>query len=99
MAARLLRRRQYVNGRLGAKKVAVYLCSVVSNHMVVRNPGCDRPLSPWSCETVEKHGHHIHILHKLEQLRGLVSPHRKDETQNWEAGIIWSFHRGMRAAK
>jgi len=55
--------------------------------MVVRNPGCDRPLTPWSCETVEKHGRHIHILNKPEQLRGLVSPHRKDGTQNGEAEI------------
>ena len=55
--------------------------------MVVRHPGCDRPLTPWSCETVEKHGRHILILNKPEQLRGLVSPHRKDGTQNWRAGI------------
>jgi len=56
--------------------------------MVGRNPGCDRPLSPWSCEAVEKHGRHIHLLYKPEQLRGLVNPHRKDGTQNWEAGIV-----------
>ena len=57
------------------------------NDMAVRQPGCDRPLTPWSCETVEKHGRHIHFLNKPEQLRGLASPHRKDGTQNWEAGI------------
>ena len=66
----------------------LYLGSLVIIHMVVLNPGCDRPLTPWSCETVEKHGRHIHILHKPEQLRGLASPHRKDGTQNWEAGIF-----------
>lgn len=56
--------------------------------MVVRNPGYDTPLTAWSCEAVEKHGRHVHILHKPEQLRGLVSPRRKDETQSWEAGIF-----------
>ena len=57
------------------------------NDTVVRRSGCDRSLTPWSCETVEKHGHHIHILNKPEQLRGLVSPHRKDGTQNEDAGF------------
>ena len=56
--------------------------------MVVRNPGCDRPLTPWSCETIEKHGRHTHILNKPEQLRGFVRLHRKEGTQNWEAGIF-----------
>lgn len=56
--------------------------------MIGRNPGCDRSLSPWSCEAVEKHGRHIHLLHKPEQLRGLVSPHRKDGTQKSETGIV-----------
>jgi hypothetical protein len=55
--------------------------------MAVRNPGCGWRLTPWSCETVDKHGRHIHILNKFEQLRGPVNPHRKDETQNWEAGV------------
>jgi hypothetical protein len=65
----------------------LYLGSVLINDMVVRHPGCDRPLTPWSCETVEKHGRHIHILNKPAQLRGPISPHRKEGTQNWEAGI------------
>jgi hypothetical protein len=78
----------YPRGYASGVFFTLYLGSVVINHMVVRNPGCDRPLTPWSCETVEKHGRHIHILHKPEQLRGLVSPHRKDGTQNWEAGIF-----------
>src|SRR5207244_119608 len=54
--------------------------------MVARQLGRDRPLSPWSCETVEKLGGHVHILNKPEQLRGPLSPHRKDGTQNEEAG-------------
>ena len=64
----------------------MYLCSVFVNDMVARQLGRDRPLSPWSCETVEKLGGHVHILNKPEQLRGPLSPHRKDGTQNEEAG-------------
>jgi len=59
---------------------------VFVNDMVARQLGRDRPLSPWSCETVEKLGGHVHILNKPEQLRGPLSPHRKDGTQNEEAG-------------
>ena len=65
----------------------LYLSSMLVNDTVVRRSGCDRPLAPWSCETVEKHGRHIHILNKPEQLRGLAIPHRKDGTQDEEAGF------------
>ena len=72
---------------MGENGYPLYLGSVLVNDMVARHPGCDRPLSPWSCETVEKHGRHVHILNKPEQLRGPQSPHRKDGTQNWEAVV------------
>jgi len=32
-------------------------------------------------------GRHAFILNEPEQLRGPLSSHRKDGTQNWEAGI------------
>ena len=60
---------------------------MLANDTVVLRSECDRSLTPWSCETVEKHGHYIHTLNEPEQLRGLVSPHRKDGTQNEEAGF------------
>ena len=71
-----------------AQPVPLYLGSVLVNDMVARYPGCDRPLTPWSCETVEKLGRHVHILNKPEQLRGPQGPHRKDGTQNREAEVV-----------
>ena len=37
---------------------------------------------PW-----DSAGRRVYILNKPEQLRGPLSPHRKDGTQNWEAEI------------
>ena len=44
-----------------------------------RSRGLQRP---W-----DSAGRHVYIRNKPEQLRGPLSPHRKDGTQNWEAGI------------
>lgn len=53
-------------------------------------PGHDRPLLPWSSETVPQQGRHVHILDEPEQLRGPLSPHRKDGIQDGEAGASHS---------
>jgi hypothetical protein len=66
---------------------ALYLKSVFVHDMSSGNPDVidrsSRGLQrPW-----DSAGRHVYFLNKPEQLRGPLSPHRKDGTQNWEAGI------------
>jgi hypothetical protein len=66
---------------------SLYLTSVFFHDMSSGNPDVidrrSRGLQrPW-----DSAGRHVYILNKPEQLRGPLSPHRKDGTQNWEAGI------------
>jgi len=66
---------------------ALYLSSVLVHDMSSGNPDvtdrwCRGLQRPW-----DSAGRHVYILNKPEQLRGPLSPHRKDGTQNWEAWI------------
>ena len=62
-------------------------------------PGHDRPLLPWSPETVPQQGRHVHILDEPEQLRGPLSPHRKDGIQDGESWGISFVRAGTRVGK
>ena len=66
---------------------ALYLSSMFVHDMPSGNPDMTDRSSRGLQRPWDSAGRHVYILNKPEQLRGPLSPHRKDGTQNWEAGI------------
>src|SRR5882762_11177460 len=81
------------------EKAALYLNSVSLHDLSSGSPDVTDQHSRGLQRPWDSAGHPVYILNKPEQLRGLWSPHRKDGTQNVEAGCsgLSSWHAYPRA--
>ena len=79
----------------------LYLSAELRDGMVSWQPGRGRPRTPWSSRPCSSKVAASFLLNKPEQLRGPLSPYRKDGTQNGDAeaimiSVLTRMSHGMR---